>query len=196
MVVGQGLNEVQAHPSHAEKVTVFPEFHDHFLKKWVHAWFFDFYSCSCHIFRSDDKQREMRCLSENCCLVFLLVQKGFKNTNDCIFMVVKLLTGPHLRSYSSRACRVLVLNLDERLVHQVCGSGLGQNVVLIMFFHATQMAWYCFHYHISCYIATQSVSIIIIKYRLKTINHKGSHDRKHNRKKINTVLLTVLNFSS
>lgn len=28
VVVGQGLNEVQAHPSHTEKVTDFPELHD------------------------------------------------------------------------------------------------------------------------------------------------------------------------
>lgn len=27
-MVGQGLNEVQAHPSHTEKVTVFPELCD------------------------------------------------------------------------------------------------------------------------------------------------------------------------
>lgn len=55
-----------------------------------------FYNCPCHIFRGDDKHREMSCLSErvtNNCLVFLLVQKSFKNTNDCIFMVVKLHAG-------------------------------------------------------------------------------------------------------
>ncbi len=55
-----------------------------------------FYNCPCHIFRGDDKLREMSCLSEratNYCLVFLLVQKSFKNTNDCVFMVVTLRTG-------------------------------------------------------------------------------------------------------
>ena len=55
---------------------------------------FGFYNCPHHIFRGDDKHREMNCLSEratNYCLVFLLVQKSFKNTNDCIFMVVTLL---------------------------------------------------------------------------------------------------------
>lgn len=31
VVVGQGLNEVQAHPAHAEKVTVFPRLHDQTL---------------------------------------------------------------------------------------------------------------------------------------------------------------------
>lgn len=44
-----------------------------------------FYNCPCHIFRGDDKHGEMSCLSEratNYCLVFLLVQKSFKNTND------------------------------------------------------------------------------------------------------------------
>lgn len=29
LVVGQGLNEVQAHPPHTGKVTIFPELHDH-----------------------------------------------------------------------------------------------------------------------------------------------------------------------
>lgn len=55
-----------------------------------------FYNCPCHISRGDDKRREMSCRSEratNYCLVFLLVQKSFKNTNDCIFMVVTLHAG-------------------------------------------------------------------------------------------------------
>lgn len=62
----------------------------------VSARFFGFYNCPCHIFRGDDKRREMSCLSEratNYCLVFLLVQESFKNTNDCIFMVLTLRTG-------------------------------------------------------------------------------------------------------
>ncbi len=62
----------------------------------VGARIFGFYNCPCHIFRGDDKRREMSCLSErvtNYCLVFLLVQKSFKNTNDCIFMVVTLHAG-------------------------------------------------------------------------------------------------------
>lgn len=63
----------------------------------VHARFFGFYNFPCHIFRGDDKCREMSCLSEKTtthyCLVFLLVQKSFKNINDCIFMVVTLQAG-------------------------------------------------------------------------------------------------------
>lgn len=52
-----------------------------------------FYYCPCHIFTSDDKCGEKSCFSETGAsyrLVFLLVQKSFKNTNDCIFMVVTL----------------------------------------------------------------------------------------------------------
>lgn len=62
----------------------------------VCARIFGFYNCPCRIFGGDDKCREMSRLSEkatNYCLVYLLVQKSFKNTNDCIFMVFTLHAG-------------------------------------------------------------------------------------------------------
>lgn len=67
-----------------------------FIPSHCQVFFFFLNDCPHHIFRGDDKRRETSCLSKresDFCLVFLLVQKSFKNTNDCIFMVGTLHIG-------------------------------------------------------------------------------------------------------